>query len=188
MTSACSSTESAKRRSPSVFQARNSIAASDTETSGNASAILSREALRLLEISSGETGSNTKTFARDKSARTMVKLGFSVVAHTRVTIPFSTYGKSESCWALFHRWISSRNKTVRLPSKKFFRAFVMICVRSSFLLTTQERWKNSASTVLDMRYARLVFPVHGGPQKTMETSLPDSRIFRMGAPSQTRCF
>lgn len=157
-------------------------------TLGKASDILGLEDLRLWAISSGVTGSNTNTFALDNSARTIVKLGFSVVAQTSVTIHFSTYGRSESCWALFHRWISSRKSTVRLHSRKFLRAFVMICVRSSFLLTTPDRWKNSASTVLEMRYARLVFHVPGGPQKTMETSRHDSRILRIGAPSQTRCF
>ncbi len=41
--------------------------------------------------------------------------GFSVVAATRMTQPFSTPGSRASCCALVNRWISSRNSTVETP-------------------------------------------------------------------------
>ncbi len=41
--------------------------------------------------------------------------GFSVVAATRITQPFSTPGRSASCCAFEKRWISSRKSTVVEP-------------------------------------------------------------------------
>ncbi len=57
--------------------------------------------------SSFPKGFRIYTWQRDKSAGITSKLGFSVVAPIRVTHPFSTAAKRESCCDLLNRWISS---------------------------------------------------------------------------------
>ena len=64
--------------------------------------------------SSSVSGSSRHTRIRDRSAELTSKYGFSVVAPTSVIVPSSTCGRSASCWALLKRWISSRNRTVRV--------------------------------------------------------------------------
>lgn len=96
--------------------------------------------LRNAAISDQDILSNTNVRDRESRALIIVKLGFSVVAPIRMMIHFSTKGSRASCWALFHRWISSRKTIVGIFVEKFFFAFAMILVRSSFLLVTQERW------------------------------------------------
>jgi hypothetical protein len=48
-------------------------------------------------ISVSRSGSKTKTFARERRALLMVKLGFSVVAPIKVMSPLSTKGSRASC-------------------------------------------------------------------------------------------
>ena len=57
--------------------------------------------------SSFPKGFRIYTWHRDSKAGITSKLGFSVVAPIRVTQPFSTAPKRESCWDLLKRWISS---------------------------------------------------------------------------------
>ena len=37
-----------------------------------------------------------------------------MVAPIRMMVPFSTWGRKASCWALLKRWISSTNRIVRV--------------------------------------------------------------------------
>ena len=67
--------------------------------------------------------------------------GFSVVAPIRVTVPSSTAGSRASCWALLNRWISSMNRTVRLPRRRSAFASAMAS-RSSL---TPERTADSGA-------------------------------------------
>lgn len=90
-------------------------------------------------ISSSDNFSKTKTLHLLRSALLTVKLGFSVVAQIRMTVPFSTYGSKVSCWALFRRWISSRKMIVVFPYWKLSFACSTSLSRSSFLLVTHER-------------------------------------------------
>ena len=64
---------------------------------------------------SGVSGCSTKTRVRESSAPMTSKLGFSVVAPIRVTVPSSAGGSRLSCWALLRRWISSMNRMVSGP-------------------------------------------------------------------------
>ncbi len=98
----------------------------------------------------------------------MVKLGFSVVAPISVMMPFSTKGSSVSCWDLFRRWISSRKTSVGVPYFWLSSAFLMISVRSSFLLLTPESWKKSAWILRAIISASVVFPQPGGPRNRSE--------------------
>ena len=130
-------------------------------------------------ISSLTRASRRNTRHRDKRALLMVKLGFSVVAPMRETIPFSTNGRSVSCWALFHRWISSRKTIVGLLFAKFDLALVMIFMISSFFDTTPERWKKSPSDSFDITYARVVFPVPGHHQNIIDGMREERTNFRI---------
>ena len=64
---------------------------------------------------SGVSGCSTKTRVRESSAPMTSKLGFSVVAPIRVTVPSSAGGSRLSCWALLSRWISSMKRMVCGP-------------------------------------------------------------------------
>src|SRR3989338_8134219 len=57
---------------------------------------------------------NRKTKTRQRESKGLItsKEGFSVVAPKSVIRLFSTYGNKASCWALFHRCISSINRIV----------------------------------------------------------------------------
>jgi hypothetical protein len=63
-----------------------------------------------------------------------------------------------------------------------------IFVRSSFFESTQERWKNSASSVCDITDAIEVFPHHGGHQRIIEGTFPASIYFLSGFQFPKRCF
>ena len=52
---------------------------------------------------------------RERSAWLTSKYGFSVVAPISVTRPSSTACRTESCWRLSKRWISSMKRSVRSP-------------------------------------------------------------------------
>ena len=57
-------------------------------------------------------GRRVRTRVRESSAETTSNDGFSVVAPTKVTVPFSTCGRMASCWALLKRCTSSTKRTV----------------------------------------------------------------------------
>ena len=65
------------------------------------------------------------------AAPTTQKLGFSVVAATRVTQPFSTAGSSASCWVLEKRCTSSTNSTVSRPPTPSSRRASSMTARTS---------------------------------------------------------
>ena len=128
-----------------------------------------------------------KTRHLDMSALLMVKLGFSVVAQISVMIHFSTYGSNVSCCALFRRCISSKKTIVCLPYCWLVSAFSIIFFRSSFLLLTQERNRKSELVLLDMMWARVVFPDPGLHRKIIDGILFSSKNVWIGIQSQTRC-
>ncbi len=61
------------------------------------------------------SSSSVSRSERESSGEMTENEGFSVVAATRMTQPFSTPGSSASCWAFVKRWISSRKRTVESP-------------------------------------------------------------------------
>ena len=73
-------------------------------------------------MSSRVSGSSRSSRERDSSGETTVKNGFSVVAATSVSQPFSTAGSRTSCWALEKRCTSSRKSRVRAPPADSARA------------------------------------------------------------------
>src|SRR5437879_5491769 len=110
--------EGARRASPSASRASSASASSSSASRKVPSPrSLSSSARRTSWLMcSGVSGSSTNTRHRDSSAPVSSKLGFSVVAPMRVTIPFSTHGRKASCCALLKRWISSQNRIVPRPS------------------------------------------------------------------------
>jgi len=66
-----------------------------------------RPLLRILSRFSSESSLRTNTRQRERRGPITSKDGFSVVAPMRTMSPFSTWGRSLSCWALLKRWISS---------------------------------------------------------------------------------
>ena len=127
---------------------------------------------------------------RDSSGAITEKCGFSVVAATRVTQPFSTAGSSASCWVLEKRWTSSTNSTVdrplarpRLASSITARTWATPALTAD--TSTKERPDSSAT-----RWASVVLPVPGGPHSSTDTgratSSPPSTRRRSGDPGRTR--
>ena len=68
-----------------------------------------------LVISPSSNSDSVTRSERDISGAITEKDGFSVVAATRVTQPFSTPGNSASCCVLLKRCTSSTNSTVETP-------------------------------------------------------------------------
>ena len=129
---------------------------------------------------------------RDSSGEMTENDGFSVVAATRMTQPFSTPGSSASCCALVKRWISSRNKHGR----------------DAVEVAGGHRLLHDLAHVLDaggdrreldelrcepraMACARVVLPVPGGPQRMMDAEpwLPSASEAKRtsGDPRCSRC-
>ena len=81
-----------------------------------------------------------------------------------MTVPFSTHGSSASCCALFQRWTSSTNRVVRRPYMSRFVFATSMDSRSSFTPASTAfivmKW---LFVELAMTWARVVFPVPGGP-------------------------
>ena len=95
--------------------------------------------------------------------------GFSVVAATRTTWRFSTPGSRASCWALVKRWISSRNSTVWRPYMSRARLACSMTARTSLTpAVTADSSTNSRSAAVATRWASVVLPVPGGPQRIAE--------------------
>ncbi len=95
--------------------------------------------------------------------------GFSVVAATSTTWRFSTPGSRASCWALVNRWISSRKSTVWRPYMSRARLACSITARTSLTpAVTADSSTNSRSAAVATRWARVVLPVPGGPQRMAE--------------------
>ncbi|KAI4338974.1 hypothetical protein MLD38_023970 [Melastoma candidum] len=116
---------SATLASPSQFSDRNPTASSLTSISAEEStskllkrplsvSLMARSSSTL--TSGGFSGRRANTRHRESSGVTKWKLGFSVVAPTKTTVPSSIRGRRESCWDLLKRWTSSTKSKVPLPS------------------------------------------------------------------------
>ena len=85
--------------------------------------------------------------------------GFSVVAATRMTQPFSTPGSRASCWAFVNRWISSRKSTVESPYRsRLARASSMTCRTSRTPALTAESSTNLRPEERAIACAGVVLP------------------------------
>ncbi len=131
----------------------------------------------------------TNTLQRDSSALLISKEGFSVVAPIRMMLPFSTKGRKASCWALLKRWISSTNRMVFSPYRRFSSAFCMTVRISLIPLVTAEKLIKAALVRFAITRASVVFPTPGGPQKIMEEmwSLSIKRRRTFPLPSRWSC-
>ena len=108
------------------------------------------------------------TRSRDRSAPFSSKDGFSVVAPTRTMSPASTNGRNASCCARLKRWISSTKRSVLRPRRRAREASSMTVLISLMPETTAENARNRAFVFAAMIRARVVLPLPGGPQKTID--------------------
>ena len=129
---------------------------------------------------------NTNTLQRDKSAPFTSNDGFSVVAPIKIMLPFSTYGKKASCWALLKRWISSTNSMVLEPNRLPFSASSITCLISFIPLVTAEKSMKLALVLPAIMRASVVLPTPGGPQNIIEPILSLSISLRNTFPSPRR--
>ena len=106
----------------------------------------------------------------------------------RIMLPFSTNGRKASCCALLKRWISSTNRIVRSPKRRFFSACSMTCLISLMPLVTAEKSIKFAFVRFAMMRASVVFPTPGGPQNIIEPTLSLSMSLRNTLPSPSKCF
>ncbi len=133
------------------------------------------------------SGSSVSSSDRDSSGATTAKNGFSVVAATSVTKPFSTAGNSASCWVLVKRWTSSMNSTVRTPDIASASRASSIAARTSFTpAVTADNSRNRRPPEPAMTWARVVLPVPGGPHSRTEVVPPPSARRRSGLPGPSR--
>ncbi len=127
------------------------------------------------------------TWQRDRSAALSSKLGFSVVAPTRVTVPSSTYGRKPSCCARLKRWISSTNSRVRCPARAAVFASAKIFLRSATPENTAEIGTKRRPTASASRRAMLVLPVPGGPHRIIDDNLPAATMRPIAPSGPVRC-
>jgi hypothetical protein len=106
-----------------------------------------------------------------------------VVAPINVIEPSSIAGNRISCWALFHRWTSSTNRTVR--NSVVFEWSMTRRASETPELTAESCWK-SAPTATARRWASVVLPVPGGPHRIVEGRCPPSISLVSGFPSPSR--
>ena len=107
--------------------------------------------------------------------------GFSVVAPTRTTKPFSTSGRRISCCVLSKRWISSRKKMVgRDRRRNSFSARTATAFTSDTLVVQQESDTKGQRVRREMIVATVVFPHPGGPQRMTECGGSRSSRVRTG--------
>jgi hypothetical protein len=99
-----------------------------------------------------------------------------------VSSPLSTLGSSASCWALLKRWTSSRNRIVpwlRSPRRCWARATTS---RTSLTpAVTAESVSKALAVCPAITWARVVFPVPGGPQRITDDRRSASISTRRGA-------
>ena len=145
--------------------------------------------LRSVFISSFKSFSSIYVFTLERSAEFTSKEGFSVVAPIRIIVPFSTYGRKASCWALLKRCISSIKSIVLVPlvlsscPAIFIMSFICLIP-----VLTAEKEINLLFVLFAIILARVVFPEPGGPQKMIEWRRSLSIILWRTFPSPTRCF
>ena len=131
---------------------------------------------------------STNTLQRERSAALTSNDGFSVVAPIKIILPFSTYGKKASCWALLKRCISSTNTIVFLPYRRASSASFITALISRIPLVTALKLIKCACVCLAMILASVVFPTPGGPQKIMEETISFSIRLYSIFPFPSRCF
>jgi hypothetical protein len=186
---AASKTVSARRASPSVSAAIRASASGSrvssrlpTPRSRSVSARWSRVSMSL-----AVSGWSTNTRVRERRAPITSKLGFSVVAPMRVIVPSSAGGSRLSCCALLSRWISSMKRMVCWPPlSSRARASARISrIRGTPSVTALNGTK-TRSVELATRWASVVFPDPGGPQKIIDPGVPRSIASRRGLPGPRR--
>ena len=147
-----------------------------------------RARLSSVSRSSVASGSSTNTRVRESSAPLISKLGFSVVAPIRVSVPSSDGGRRLSCCALFNRWISSMKRMVPEPPESSRpRAVATISRILGTPSDTALKGTNARALVVATSRASVVFPVPGGPQKIIDPGTPRSMASRNGLPGPSTC-
>jgi len=183
-----SSAVSARRASPPAVRAMNRSASSSASTLPASPCGAASARRRSSRSSSSSSGRSVTTRVRLSSAELTSKLGFSVVAPSRVSVPRSTCGSSASCCALLKRWISSRKRTVRWPWRRARSSAWATASRMSFTpADTADIWTKAAFVAPASSRARVVFPVPGGPQRMSEGRAPPSTARRSRRPGPVRC-
>ena len=132
---------SATRASPEATSCRNASASGSSVTFSLPSPCsVSVSARRTTcATSSSESGWSVRTRVRERSAEMTSNDGFSVVAPMNVTVPFSTWGRMASCWALLKRCTSSTKRMVpRSSVARISRASSTACRRSATPEVTAE--------------------------------------------------
>ncbi|PSK62210.1 hypothetical protein B0E53_05889 [Micromonospora sp. MH33] len=124
---------------------------------------------------------------RDSSGEMTEKYGFSVVAASRVTVRSSTAASSESCWVLLNRCTSSMKSTVGGPPARRCRRAVSITARTSFTpAVSADMATKRRSVARATRWAMVVLPLPGGPQRITDIGAAASTSWRSGAPGASR--
>ena len=133
------------------------------------------------------------TSERESSGEITEKDGFSVVADTSTTQPFSTPGSRTSCWALVNRWISSRKSTVVRPCRSRWSRASSIALRTSRTpAVIADISTKRPPTPRETTCASVVLPVPGGPHSSTDVSParlpvpPPATIRRSGDPDASR--
>ena len=129
----------------------------------------------------------TNTRQRESSALLSANEGFSVVAPMNITVPFSISGRKASCCVLLKRWTSSTKSTVERPRSRLNSASFAASLMSAMPAVTAEMTIDLALTRAVRIFARVVFPVPGGPQRIIEETWPLSAMRLSGMPSPVRC-
>ena len=142
-------------------------------------------------MSSSVSGCRVSSSDRDSRGEITENEGFSVVAAMRMTQPFSTPGSRASCWALVKRWISSRKRIVVCPYRSRWVIASCMTSRTSFTPAVMaESSTNRRPEERAMAWARVVFPVPGGPQRMIDTAPGElasgSARATMGDPARSR--
>src|SRR5450756_1675824 len=192
---AASRIESALRASAPASRTRRSAASSVSATvppNPRASAMARATRTR---TSSSESGWRVSSRERDNSGALTEKLGFSVVAATRVSQRFSTLGSSTSCCDFENRCTSSTKSTVSASPVARRRRASSITSRTSLTpAVTADSSTKRRPEVSAMRYARVVLPVPGGPHSTTDdgaagpgSPLTGASNRRNGDPGSSRC-
>ena len=190
---ASSSTLSAVRASPSARRAierRAPLGSTDgAEPAQPALGIRRARARRMVTSRSPRRAGAARRPGSATAARALTSNdGFSVVAPTRMMVPFSTWGRKASCWAWLKRWISSTKRIVRRPRRAPSASASVITWRISLTPeSTAENGTKRAPATSASRRASVVLPVPGGPHRIIECSAPCSSARRNDRPGPVSC-
>ena len=163
VSAATSRAVSARRASPAASVTSNSTASSatDTESPSPRGSVMARRTTA--RMSSAPNGCSCRISERESRGATTEKDGFSVVAATSNTTRFSTAASSASCCVLENRCTSSMNSTVCSPLMRAWRALSTTARTSLTPAVSAERASKRRAVAREMREAKVVFPVPGGP-------------------------